>query len=219
MYLNGLEVPADFPLDIYDAATEDAEHIVRSKGGSLTADWIGGWMGLAYRFLAAAEHDLAFVRLLEHGSAPPQPYRYQQDRELTAFIVMAHSSLECLFYSAHAIASAVDPGAAPMTTPEQKSRVNRKACQKAWCRILEDGAFYPLLLKLEHDPEWTSPASQRHTVIHRSQPGRDLAIGRPNRWFGKVLDDTFTAKPRAWIAGALRDLIAALHANIVVVAS
>ncbi len=117
-------MPSDFPSETYnatDAAVTDAftnEH-------PAWVEFEGGWRAVGYRFRGCARYSDSFTASVEaHGSAPPHEIRADQEDDLFGFFTSGLACLESFAYAMHALGSALDTSAFPMTTEREKKLVS-----------------------------------------------------------------------------------------------
>lgn len=82
--------------------------------------FVSGWIGLAFRFRACAEHNQVFSASFQETRGDPQHVAlYQEDEALFGFFVNGLSALECFCYSLYALGALVrTPTQTPSTPPQ-----------------------------------------------------------------------------------------------------
>ena len=125
---------------------------------------------LVYRYLAADESCTAAVASLQTSTAPSQPERYEQERDLFGFFFHGYSCIECLddglYSSDRAVPIVFDPGVNRQSvTPPNVAAAYRTAY-----------ATEPITAQLgtveSSDCSW-----RRNILSHRGAPGRVVTLG------------------------------------------
>ncbi|QOY88028.1 hypothetical protein [Paludibaculum fermentans] len=217
---NKLSIPRDFP----DAFYRSVHATVTPKLGNQSdhqTNFLGGWNALQYRFRACADSDASFRRLVNrYGDAPPQPYRYQQERDLFAFFGAALSTIESFSFALFSLGAKVNPGRFPISTAQDLKRISPEntcgAFQHAFPRSNLTLGFAAAL----QDAQYLQLKEVRNILIHRSAPGRIIysssAMGdrlplpatSDATWISGIpINVDTTAAPRRWLAAKLKDLL------------
>ena len=76
--------------------------------GEAWPDYSAAANGLLYRFRAADDDVARACASLEASNSPPQPGRYQQERDLFGFVFQGLSALECLLFGVYFVGAMVD---------------------------------------------------------------------------------------------------------------
>lgn len=113
--LGELTIPDDFPSAAFEGAylqaISDVVHVQQ---------FVGSWMGMAYRFKACTDNADSFAQLVAaHGSNVSTDLRFAQDREMFEFHVNGLSAFECLFYAMYFTAELVLPAHFPVDDPQK----------------------------------------------------------------------------------------------------
>src|SRR5262249_58247898 len=109
-----LDLPDDFPVADVDALHAHLSDYV-DDGNKLPPEWRGwadGLNGLVYRFRACDEHG-ARVTVSLADTSPPQPTRYEQERDLFCFYAEGLTALECFYYGLYFVGTHADASAFP----------------------------------------------------------------------------------------------------------
>lgn len=204
----GLDFPDDFPLEAYErvnAAISDPDEERRKRPA--WSEWAAASNGLAYRYIAFAEHADELIASLTASLAPPSPERVKQEEWLFNFFVEGQSSLECTLYGAYFLASLVDPsGVAEEIDPQ---RITTKYVRSVFA---ERFATEPINARLDavldssKYKDWTTA---RNILAHRLAPGRHHST--ETKWLGSALHPRDFELRRIWLSESLTTLLVGLQ--------
>lgn len=223
----GLVMPSSFPSKLY----EDVHARVTPKVQEQKEDWFryaGAWNALAYRFLACTDHHRLFTDSLRRaGTAPPQPERYIQERELFSFFVAGDSTLDCLFYALFVIGKRLVPGEFSLVNkrnpgqdkPGKERPIYLTDVRKGFIAAFPGEPLTGMLTSMEDDDDYQKWKEIRNLLTHRVIPPRtiQIAVGAPTEsatafWkfapFSAMPDSTpinadFTESRLRWLTGTL----------------
>ena len=220
-----LELPDDFPV----AAVESlpAHLSDRHPDANQTTEWkewANAVNGVLYRFRACDEDGQAAISPLETSFSPPQPERYQQERNLFGFFFHGLSALECLTYGLYFVASLADPAVFP-------EAVDRRAVVPRFVtdRFNAHGTFGSETIAIALDAVITSNDFEewrdiRNFLGHRGAPGRkfyqggdrhggaDWNLPIPEVDVTTILEPAELRRRREWLGVQVREVCAAADA-------
>ena len=166
-----LELPDDFPVAEIDALHAHLSDYV-DDGNKLPPEWrewADGLNGLVYRFRACDEHGGALTDSLVDTS-PPQPKRYEQERDLYSFYSEGLSAIECFYYGLYFIGTHADANAFALNIdPRQvKPRMVTERYEAAYdAETLTD-----TLRRVIDGDVFSIWSGLRNFLSHRGAPGR-----------------------------------------------
>lgn len=214
-------MPPDFDLALYD---ETFARVTKANPPSATPsavnEFMAGWMGIGYRFLACADHDQAFTSARQATSQPMRLEKYKEERELFGFFISGQAVLESYLYSMYAVGSIVNPTAFPMTLGGHKRAIgpNDLTLVRFACAFPNDSIGHQLrtLVDSTEFKEWSTV---RNMQAHRLLPprhhlaGNNPAMRYPTYW-GDIdlnieLNTTTTSDRRKWLAARVQELLVA----------
>lgn len=214
----GMVMPPGFPSEDYEATNERVSSH-RSERRTEVGEFVGGWLGVAYRFLACTEYDAAFRSSVRRpgGDAPPHPERYQQEKWLFGFFANGLSTLESLCYALFAVGAVVRPQDFPFVGPDDWRRVTPSSTRKQFASVFPQDSLTNALEALLSSRELDEWREVRNILVHRSAPGRTIALTmgsgpqqRAALWVqGITLDERTTTSRREWLLGELAGLMRA----------
>ena len=211
----GEKLPEDFPSTAYGtvrACMQDR----RPDNEDLWDQYGGAWSAVAYRYLTCAESDEAFTQSIkDSSSAPSDPHRYEQERNLFLFFVAGLSSLEAFCYGIHAIAAFINPEKFPMGTNSERRDVTPECTSKRLQATFPNEQLTTTLKSVLATPEIREWKEIRNILIHRTHPGREIRVGGPpadpstsSRWkVGIDIDVNTTSERRSWLSDTLSQLL------------
>lgn len=183
-----------------------------------------GWDGLAYRYQALVDYDDEFTTSVKISNAPPPEERYKQSKVLFGFFVNALSTIECFFYSAHCMASILNPGAFPILRSKDLRFRLEEVKTKFNTNFPGDCLSIKMRLCLD-EPTYKEMKDMRDVLAHRGMPPRAFYVGGDrngmatmpknfrdpsDQWqFDLPVDEQTTASHRKWLCDALKELIIA----------
>jgi hypothetical protein len=166
-------MPDEFPTAGYDRVMVR----VWAKGTS-TTEWgqfARGWMGLGYRFRAAADASATFTEsLTEHGAGPPLDERLRQETALYTFMVGGQSAVECLGYAVYATCAMIKPKRFSVSTPCEQQKFTLETLRDKMASALKGDSFTNAWASLTDSPEWVEWKLIRNELTHRSLPPRTI---------------------------------------------
>jgi len=211
----GLEMPADFPSEPYEAINA---RLVKMKDPfpESWSQFTGGWRAVAIRFLSCIEHDKNFtLSVKKFTNAPQQPGRYIQERELFGFFVTGLSTIESLCYSLYAIASILDQNNFPITERELRNVYPETVCLKFYDYYNNENITNELkkLINSQNYKEWKNI---KNILAHRSVPGRHFYSGGEYNgkalWIDRIeINENTTASRLQWLKNKITTLINAIN--------
>jgi hypothetical protein len=229
----GLRMPNDFEYEAYEAVYQRiAPHNERYP--LRFPEWIGAWIGVAYRFHACAEYSEAFTRSIKkHGAAPRKPVeRYRQERDLFGFFVNGLAAVENTCYALFTIASMMNPTSFPLIesdlpreTLEKKRKknpgknidprreINPKRTAKQFSEVFGEEPITNALVELVSNAVFEDWSNKRNIPSHRQSPPRDfqITVGDPHidaTWASDIpLNTSTTSERRKWLAETMRILL------------
>jgi len=206
----GFNVTDDFPIKLLEDAHAAISDPDESRRKQLAwREWAGACNGVLYRFMACAEHCDRLVASLTASTSPPVPERYEQEKLLYNFFAEGLSSLECLYYGVYFAGALVGP------TDMDPQRNPRDVVPKFVTERFED--VFPTELVTSRLRQVLDSADHavwktvRNVLTHRVAPGREHHEGGPTSgntyWLGDLLDPESFATRRAWLSGALTEIL------------
>lgn len=232
----GIDMPADFPTEAYDAV---GDKIGFRVGGNIGAanlayafwtEYAAGWNAVGYRFRTAADADTAFTASI--ASVPThEEYRIQEEA-LYAFFVTGYFAIESFAYALFAIGAMLKPKEFPMCTEEDLSKINPKRTTKKFKSEFPGTSIHKAISNLLVDSKFVEWGKFRNVLAHRQAPRRESAIhlaenvvtgAASTPWkttwgvspnLRLTLDDRTTADKRAWLARHLTELMEATKAFV-----
>jgi hypothetical protein len=202
----GFPMPEDFDVVRYEAVHS---RVTASKEASPESynEFAGAWRAVAYRCRSCQEHDLALTESIQRaGSAPPQPERYLQERELFCFFVTGLAAIESLYYAAFAIASMLDSANFPMESSSDLRSINPRKTAERFSVCFREERLTRALQTTLNDDAYSEWKRIRNVLTHRTSPGRIIHFStkgppRPPDWkLGIRIDDSTTRSRRKWLA-------------------
>jgi hypothetical protein len=171
-----LDLPDDFPVAEIDALHSHLSDYVEdgSKLPPEWREWAGGLNGLVYRFRACDEHggDVT-VSLVE--TSPPQPKRYEQERDLYSFYSEGLSAVECFYYGLYFIGTHADPNAFPFNV--QRRAVKPHKVTEQFEAAYSGEKLTSTLRRVVDGDEFRIWSGVRNFLSHRGAPGRTHYAG------------------------------------------
>jgi hypothetical protein len=143
----GCVMPSDFNVAAYEAVHQRVS-ANSHRNQDAWEQYAGAWNGVAYRFLACAESDIAFTTSIRQaGDTPPPLERYLQERELFNFFVTGLASIESLCFGLSAIGSMLAPAKFPMKTLNHLKNIYPKSTATRFASVFSGE---PLSATLQH---------------------------------------------------------------------
>lgn len=218
----GIEVPADFPLDLYERVVAGAKEIISEASEDTAREFSYGFASVRDRFRGCAEAADNFSSLVEeHGDRPTQPYRYYQEREFFSFVMNGMACVESLHYGLFAFGASVDPSRFPFGNESDRSKVTLKKTRKCFKELPRRKAISDALEKLKTSQEFKDWDLWRRVLFHRGVRGRVIPVGgglSRYREFGECVGPTITKSLtrdlRRWLANTLRDVFVAADTTV-----
>jgi hypothetical protein len=166
-----LDLPDDFPVPEIDVLHSHLSDYV-DDGNKLSPEWrewAGGLNGLVYRFRACDEHGGAVTVSLADTS-PPQPKRYEQERDLYSFFAEGLSAVECFYYGLYFIGTHADANAFPYNV-DRRDVTPRKVAER-FEATYGGGTLADTLLRVVDGDDFKVWSGVRNYLSHRGAPGR-----------------------------------------------
>jgi len=216
-------MPPDFPVEGHDKVHSclvkyKETHRVQWSSFGL------GWNGVAYRYRALAEYDEKFTASVLLSNSPPPEERYRQGKALFGFFVNAVSVVECFFYSAHCMASILDPNEFPVSESKDLKFSPTTVASRFDTNFPRDRLSIEMKRCL-NESTYNEMKGIRNVLTHRGMPPRAFYRGGErngmatiptnlpvpsDQWrFDLPVDAQTTALRRQWLCGMLKGLIAA----------
>ena len=105
-----LDFPDDFPVgEVEEIQSWLSDRVAGISQTIEWREWNTGLNGVIYRFLACDETSASVTDSLRASAAPPQPERFQQERDLFGLFFHGFSSLECLYYALYFVGARAAP--------------------------------------------------------------------------------------------------------------
>ncbi|QDT50513.1 hypothetical protein Pan258_45920 [Symmachiella dynata] len=222
--VHGIDFPDDFPVQPYNAV--HAKIHSAQQQPDLVFHQGGGWKGLAYRFLTAANADDRFTDIV--GDEQNHLNRFHQEEALFNLFVNSLSAIECFFYGLYWIGTIAEPDRFPVPVPVTDDDLRKIKTDKTMSKFrtgphagIFTAAFAALQTQDSATGNWinTSPYEElkdvRNILAHRASHGRILhaAVGG-----GVQLDDEWrvrnipinnqvTRSRRTWLVATLTGLL------------
>jgi hypothetical protein len=172
--INGLVMPRDFPASTFEAIQQKLETVRQQAGHS---QFIGAWNAVSYRFKACTEYDKSFTAsIANHGPAPGQPMRYQQERDLFGFFGSGISVFDAFYFGMFAIGTLVLPPNFPLSTTDDEKRVHPQSTIKAYLQSFPGDPFVSVLDAIIEDQAFKELRDIRNVLTHRAAPPRALGL-------------------------------------------
>jgi hypothetical protein len=181
-------------------------------------DFQQGMNSVVHRHRTASEASARFADLLVEQDTGVEGY-YLIETELFVFFTAAVAAVESACWALHGLGCALDPGAFPMNTNDERERVNptetASRFRGKWTRA--DPLTKRLILFANGD-EFIDLRGRRNRLSHRALPARqiDVTVNEPGSetvtriyWDDEPLKPDLTANRLNWLTGALADLWAA----------
>jgi hypothetical protein len=218
---NGLAVPADFPGPGHDeiGLLVDAALRALSADDRIRIEFYLGWNAVADRYLSTCEYGEEFATSLnQHGAAPPQPHRHEQERAFFGFIVSGLACVEALAYSIYALAAAAAPGSFPFGSAADRKRVSIDGTRDRLQRAYSRQQLTSVMVDLCNSTWYAEWGQIRNVLIHRGLPGRLISMtnavviqGTDYQPFedvsGIAVSPTTTEQARSHLAQAVVELV------------
>jgi hypothetical protein len=214
----GLVMPPGFPSEDYDAVNSAVSRH-QSHHPSEVSQFVGGWLGVAYRFLSCTDYDAAFRSSVSRpgGDAPPHPERYKQEKWLFGFFATGLSTLESLCYGLFAVGAITRPKDFRFVGPSDWRRVTPSWTRRQFASAFPQHSLTNMLEELMGSRKFHEWNEVRNILVHRSAPGRTISgttssahQRRPALWVqGITLDERTTTFRRNWLAQQLSQLMSA----------
>jgi hypothetical protein len=166
-----LDLPDDFPLAEIDALHAHLSDYV-DDGSELPPewrDWAAGLNGLVYRFRACDEHGES-VTISLGDTSPPQPKRYEQERDLFAFYAEGLSALGCFYYGLYFVGTHADAAAFPLNVNPRD--VTPTKVTPIFEATYAGEQLTKTLRAVVDDVEFKTWSDVRNYLSHRGAPGR-----------------------------------------------
>jgi len=208
-------VPKKFPKQNYSEINKFAN--TKYKNNEFVINqFLGGWNAIIYRYLVCIESDQKFLKLIKkYSDAPPQPFRYFQERELFNFFVNGLSIFDCFGYSAYMLCSVINPNNF-IVTQNNLERIKLKKVKNALIEFCSTENLSIKLNNLFNSRNFKDFKEIRNILAHReSPPGRTIRLsvgsirGRKSAlWIAGIeLNENTTSSRLAWMEGNLFELI------------
>jgi len=207
----GLEMPADFPSEPYEAISARLVNM-KDPFPESWSQFTSGWNAVAIRFLSCIEHDRNFtLSVIRFTNAPRQPGRYIQERELFGFFVTGLSCIDSLCYSLYFIASILNKE--KFTVLENKIKyIYPSTVKKKFEDSYKDEIITNELKKLIEDQNYKKWKNIRNILAHRSMPGRHFYSGGEYNgkalWIDRIeINENTTVSRLKWLKNKITTLI------------
>lgn len=223
MPIEELRLAGDFPTPRYrDLYARVLEYKNAGAPGHRDKEWqefSAAWRAIAYRYLTCAEHDGEFTKLLRvYGDAPPEPYRYLQERELFGFFTSGAAVLDCLFYAMFAIGSLANPQAFEVSLLTPLDNVTPRLVSERFVGCYPGERLSELLAETADSSAFKEWREIRGVLVHRSLPGRTVSLSSKtdgplpaSTWKirGHEISDELTGRRREWLRSTVTQTIVA----------
>lgn len=207
-------MPGDFAAAPYEAIHRRMDTKKDTHPDSW-AQYAGAWNAIVYRFRSCADHDRAFTKSVKRsGSAPPQPGRYIQERELFDFFMNGLAAIESFCYGLFVIASIVDAQNFPIRTPADMRSINPENTARQFATAFPAELITTALQQMLNEQNFKDWKEIRNILVHRAAPGRTILLSTRRTlndlWLkGIPINRNTTASRRQWLAGTLNSLLVA----------
>jgi len=221
----GISMPPEFPAETYNKVHSCFVKYGNTHRGQRKLFGLG-WNGLAYRYRALVDYDEEFTTSVKVSNSPPPDERYKQEKALLGFFVNALSAIECFFYSAHCMASILEPSEFPISRSKDLRFYPEQVATKFNTNFPDDCLSIEMRLCLD-EPTYKEMKDMRDVLAHRGMPPRIFYAGGDlngmvtmpknikdpsDQWqFDLPVDAQTTASPRQWLYDALKGLIIAAN--------
>jgi hypothetical protein len=204
--------PNDFPVREFEAVyTKLLEHSQQKHEYDLA---LGAMHGTSYRFTALAEYDDRFTASIAgDGPAPPQPMRYEQERDLFGFFGNAFSVFDCFCFALFAIGALTGASNFSLVRPNDEKNVSWRTLKDAYNASFPDDPILATINAIEADRAFVEIRDARNVLTHRAAPQRHhrLTLGSTTSpaetriaRINIVVDATTTASRRKDVARLLQ---------------
>jgi hypothetical protein len=217
------DVPQDFDKTGYDQL---GAHMGKHPNKVGRDGWANAHNGVQYRFRGAALADERFASTFSVTGD-----RYVQEEALFGFFFNAVSCVECFLFGLYHIGAVVSPGAFPIATNQDLSRIRRDKVKDGFRRSFPGVGLTKLIALVVDDPNFLNILQYRDVLTHRGTiPRRHRVVPRepghvripddvdavfmtaaPKAAGEKdsvvPLDATTTSLPRVWLARRVRELL------------
>jgi hypothetical protein len=172
----GMVVPPSFPARSYN---DLHQHVMGRNGGNPSLGLYGGaWNALSYRYAEAREcADYFAEHFTLHGSGPPPPERYKQEKALFDFYSSVTSCFDAYGFAVFAMASLRQPANFPLATDTDERRVTLKSLLKKLNQHCAGDALIASLDALLADPRYLRIDARRNVLTHRQVYARTFYMG------------------------------------------
>lgn len=218
-------MPPDFPVETYNKVHSCLVKYGGTHQGQRKSFGLG-WNGLAYRYRALVDYDNEFTTSIKISNAPPPEERFKQSKALFGFFINALSAIECFFYSAHCMASILNPGAFPISRSKDLRFYPEEVATNFNTNFTSDSISIKMRLCLA-EPTYTEMKDMRDVLTHRGSPPRAFYAGGnhngiatmpknikdpSDHWqFDLLVDEQTTVYRRQWLCDKLKELIIATN--------
>jgi hypothetical protein len=218
-----LQMPADFPLAIFDSFGERAEFIDAkyrtAHGGNANPDWCAlasATNGITYRWRALSEAQDAFHAAFFKTSTTHDD-RYVQESALFTFFTSAVSAVEQSYFAFYAFAALLEPATIDLIQSNPRE-ITPASVTKSFCAQWPSEALTLLLSQTIASQQYKAVLELRNILSHRGVPPRVTAMtfnaalggGPPppqapptTSWTGRPLDAAMLPSFRADLAALL----------------
>jgi hypothetical protein len=221
----GISMPPEFPAETYNKVHSCLIRYGNTHRSQLM--WFSlGWNGLAYRYRALVDYDEEFTISVKISKSPPPEELYKQEKALFGFFVNALSTIECFFYSAHCMASILNPGAFPISRSKDLRFYAENVATRFNTNFPGDCLSVEMGLCLD-EPTYKEMKDMRDVIAHRGGPPRKFYVGGDrngmatmpknikdpsDQWqFDLPVDEKTTVSRRQWLDNMLNKLISAAN--------
>ncbi len=206
----GILVPKNFPANPYKKIYE---RMVKYKDDYKDSwhEFAGGWNAVSYRFLICFENYELFTETVKkYTNAPPQPYRYIQERELFSFFVSGLSTIESICYSLYAICSILKSSEFPINEDDLRNIKPEVVKSKLKCNF-ENEKITSEIENLTDDTEYFNWKKIRNVLAHRTSPRRHIYTGGEMNgkalWLGLEINENTTSSKFDWLIDKITYLV------------
>lgn len=167
-------VPDDFEADAYIVVQKQAAKHDQSAP-TARRSFAGAWSGVAHRYRAAHDWNLAFIDAMAAGDGPPLNERYPQEMALFVFSSAALSALECCAFAAHCLAALTKPNAFPVSV-DSDLRFYPTNVRDAFLKTYPEQPLGAVLAEILKSPDYLRLADLRNALSHRGTLPRSFHV-------------------------------------------
>jgi hypothetical protein len=204
--VNRLSIPEGFPSESFEATRTILLPYLVTHPESWRL-FTGAWTAMFYRYCSFLQNDNEYAHSIGvYGRTPVPEERYIQENALFCFFSAGFSMVESGCFALHAIASIINPGNFQVSQ-EHLRRITSIEVRKQFQKQYSSENVTDILKMMTGD-EYTEFKKIRHTLTHRTAPGRH-AYPDKKRVIWQLTDeelDEFTTKYwRLWLTEQVGD--------------